>query len=64
MKTPSEKLPVLTQDQVDAMDETFGYIPVPADHGADMRALAIFSAPVANGLANGTLGLVIEEDGD
>lgn len=62
--TDKNKLPLLSRHQVEAMDETAGYVgatvTIPAEHGGDMRALAILRAPVVDGLNNGTQSLNIE----
>lgn len=56
--------PLLTQDQVDAMDETMGHvrpdIEIPVRHGGDLRLLALAPAPAAQGLANGSMSLNID----
>lgn len=55
--------PILTQEQVDAMDETAGIdhdIELPVRHGGDLRALAAFPAPIADGLARGSMSLDLE----
>lgn len=58
--------PQLTQEQIEAMDETAGYvstcheIDLPVRHGGDMRILAAFPASVADGLAKGTMSLDID----
>jgi len=55
---------MLTQTEMDAMDETMGYvrpdIELPVKHGGDLRVLAIAPAPEAAKLAAGTMSLNID----
>ena len=54
---------ILTQEQIDAMDETAGIghdIELPVRHGGDLRVLAAFPAPIADGLARGSMSLDLE----
>ena len=55
---------LLTQEQIDAMDETAGHvrseIELPVRHGGDMRLLAAMPAHIADGLAKGKTSLNID----
>lgn len=52
------KLPPVTDEDADAMDDTFDTsldVQIPAAHGGDMRAMAVLPAWIYDGLARGTL---------
>lgn len=59
----NDKLPGLTREQIDAMDDTAGIghdIEIPVRHGGDMRLLAAMPAHIADGLAKGKTSLNID----
>lgn len=57
---------LLTQEQIDAMDETAGHIraghdiELPVRHGGDMRLIAAMPVHIADALAKGKDSLNIE----
>lgn len=61
---PAEKLPPPTAEQMQAMDETHGYVGVevelPARRGDDLCALVMLPAEVVDGVNKGTMSLDIE----
>ena len=59
----NDKLPDLTREQIDAMDDTAGIghdIELPVRHGGDMRLLAAMPVHIADALAKGKTNLNIE----
>lgn len=60
----TDKIPAITQEQIDAVDETAGYIrgeiELPVRHGGDMRLLAAMPVHIADGLARGKTSLNVD----
>ena len=59
----NDKLPDLTREQIDAMDDTANCgheIELPVCHGGDMRLLAAMPVHIADSLAKGKTSLNIE----